>query len=48
MDESHLAEVIELLRATSRKLSEWNGYTIAQGGEALPEMVSVDVGGGRQ
>lgn len=28
MDDSHLEEIIRLLRETARKLSEWNGYSV--------------------
>jgi IclR family KDG regulon transcriptional repressor len=44
MDESHLAEVIDLLRATSRKLSEWNGYPVPQGDETPLEIAGVGRG----
>ena len=35
MDDAHLEEIIRLLRETSRKLSEWNGYT-ALAADELP------------
>jgi DNA-binding IclR family transcriptional regulator len=40
MDDGYLAGVIEILRAASRKLSEWNGYNAAYGDEALAEPAS--------
>jgi DNA-binding IclR family transcriptional regulator len=38
---SHLADVINILRATSRKLSEWSGYTVPYDDDALSESVGV-------